>query len=235
MYLESYHGEHSVIFGDKHTWKDWHLIPAYPPVIPPPKVRTNYVDIPGTNGSLDVSEMLTGYPMFENRTGSMQFVFLSAEFGSSRDMYTEMLNTLHGRNVKVILTDEPEYFYEGRVSVKEYSVARDHSEFSFDYTFAPYKIQTHASPGYKDLDVDGERVIKINIGTSLMRVVPTISVTANEDMTAVLERPGKAPVTVTLVHNASLRYPGLTIGPGGGKLTVTGTGVISLDIRGGSL
>lgn len=234
MYLESYHGEHSVIFGDKHSWKDWHLIPSAPPVVPPPKLRTSYVDIPGTNGSVDISEILTGYPMFENRTGSMSFLFLT-EFGSSREMYQQILNTVHGRRMKVILTDEPEYYYEGRVTVKEYSISSQYSGFSFDYTFAPYKIQTHVSPGYKDIVIDGEKVIKINVGNSPMRVTPLVTVDGAENLTAVLERPGKPAATITLLANTTMRYPGLTVGPGGGTLTVTGNGTITMDIRGGSL
>ena len=109
MYLIKYNGEHSVIFGDKHSWRDWHLIPSSPPVIPPPKPKTNYLDIPGTSGSLDISEILTGVPTYENRSGSMGFIFLT-EFGSSRRMYETIMNAVHGRRLKVILTDDPEYY-----------------------------------------------------------------------------------------------------------------------------
>lgn len=234
MYIQYYQGEHSVIFGDKHTWKDWHLIPTTPPVIPPPKVRSSYVDIPGTNGSLDISEILTGYPTYERRTGSMSFIYLP-EFGASAKRYEDILNAIHGRNLKVILTDDPEYFYEGRVTVKEFQYSKEYSGFSFEYSFDPYKKQTHASPGYQNLTVDGERVVPIHVGTSPMRYTPTVSVLTGTDLTGVYERPGRDPITITFPANSSRRYPGLTVGPGGGTLTVTGTGTISLDIRGGSL
>ena len=34
-----YTGEHAIIFGNKHSWEDWHLYPAKRYVIPPPKKR----------------------------------------------------------------------------------------------------------------------------------------------------------------------------------------------------
>jgi hypothetical protein len=231
MDLSYYHGEHSVIFGDKHSWKDWHLIPSSPPVVPPPKLRENYVDIPGTNGSIDISEILTGFPTYDKRSGSMSFIYLP-EFGSSRKMYETIMNYIHGKRMKVILTDEPEYFYEGRITVKEYSIAAQYSGFSFDYIFDPYKLQTHVSPGYTNLTVNEERVIPLSIGTSPMRLTPMVTVDSN--MTAVYEQPGALPVSIQLFQG-SYRYPGLTIGPGGGTLTVQGNGTISLDVRGGSL
>lgn len=235
MYLVQYSGDHSVIFGEHHSWKDWHLIPSAPPVIPPPKPKVNYLEIPGTNGSLDISEILTGVPTYDNRTGSMGFIYLT-EFGSSRRMYETILNSVHGKRLKVILTDDPEYYYEGRVSVKEYSISAQYSGFSFDYTFDPFKLRVHESPGYSNLAVDGERVIYLNTGGSPMLVTPVVTVNAVNGLTGVLARPGKQDVTIHFPSGvSSARYPGLTIGEGGGVLTVTGTGTISLEIRGGSL
>ena len=59
---------HSITFGDKNTFDDWHLIPTSRPVIAPPPFRSHTEDIPGGFGSLDLSEALTGYPLNDNRT-----------------------------------------------------------------------------------------------------------------------------------------------------------------------
>ena len=64
---------HSITFGDRNTWDDWHLIPSTRPLFNPPDAKTHYVDIPGANGQLDLIESLTGYPLYENRTGSIEF------------------------------------------------------------------------------------------------------------------------------------------------------------------
>ena len=51
---------YGVTLGGKHTYRDWGLLPKTRPTIAPPKVRTNYVDVPGLDGALDLSEALTG-------------------------------------------------------------------------------------------------------------------------------------------------------------------------------
>lgn len=231
MILDFYHGEHSVIFGDKHSWNDWHLIPSTPPVVSPPNPRTNYIDIPGTYGKLDLSEILTGYPLYENRTGDFTFVYIP-DYGPSRRLYDEILNEVHGKRLKVILTDDPEYFYEGRITVKELSLSKEYSGFSFSYTFDPFKLQTHASPGYSNIAVNGTKDIDIVIGSGPMREVPGI--TASTTMTAVLTRASGTVSTATIVPQTH-RYPELYLGPGLNVLSLTGTGTVSLDVRKGSL
>ena len=73
MYVTEYNGEHSVVFGNKDSWKDWHLIPSSRPVFVMPEVKTNFVDIPGSDGGIDLSEVLSGYPVYKNRNGSFKF------------------------------------------------------------------------------------------------------------------------------------------------------------------
>ena len=64
---------HSITYGEKNTWDDWHLLPSTRPLFNPPPTKTKQVDIPGANGAIDLSESLTGYPVYENRTGSTEF------------------------------------------------------------------------------------------------------------------------------------------------------------------
>ena len=39
-----------VTFGDKHSYRDWGLIPKSRPVISPPAPKTNYISIPEADG-----------------------------------------------------------------------------------------------------------------------------------------------------------------------------------------
>ena len=41
-----------------NTWDDWHILAESRPVFAPPEPKTNYIDVPGGNGSLDLSELL---------------------------------------------------------------------------------------------------------------------------------------------------------------------------------
>lgn len=57
-----------------NTWNDWHLIPETRPFFGMPKKKTNYVDIPGGDSSLDLSNILTnGLNTYSNREGSWTF------------------------------------------------------------------------------------------------------------------------------------------------------------------
>lgn len=57
-----------------NTWNNWHLIPETRPFFGMPKKKTNYVDIPGGDSSLDLSNILTnGLNTYNNREGSWTF------------------------------------------------------------------------------------------------------------------------------------------------------------------
>ena len=49
-------------FGDRvlKSYDDFGLIQKSAPEVTPPAPKTNYVDVPGANGSIDLSEALTG-------------------------------------------------------------------------------------------------------------------------------------------------------------------------------
>src|SRR5690625_7190522 len=96
---------HSITFGDKNTWDDWHLIPSKRPSFNPPTVKSQYVDIPGGNGVLDLTESLTGYPLYNTRTGSWTF-YVENGFKPWDELYSEISNYLHGQKLRAILEDD---------------------------------------------------------------------------------------------------------------------------------
>ena len=70
---------YNVVFGDKHTLNDWHLLPIKRPVIEYPSLKAKQINLEGADGSIDLSEAVTGYPIFENRTGKLSFRVLDAK------------------------------------------------------------------------------------------------------------------------------------------------------------
>lgn len=149
---------HSVTFGDgtifphgnhdkkgfargANTWDDWHLIPAHRPEIVPPEVYTNYVDLPAVHGKLDLSEYLTGGPVYKNRSGSLEFYAVNG-YGHWAERYNQICNFLHGKKMKMILWDEPEYFYSGRFSVDGYKSdgSTNWSTVTIKYELDPFKF-----------------------------------------------------------------------------------------------
>ena len=68
---------HSINFGNKNTWDDWKIVPASRPVFKSPALKKKTIEIPGADGFIDLSESLTGYPVYSNREGSFEFVVMN--------------------------------------------------------------------------------------------------------------------------------------------------------------
>ena len=129
---------HSITFGDKNSWDDWHLAPTSRPVFNPPKPKYKTVDVPGGDGHLDMSELLTGYPVYENRTGSFEFIVMNG-YLEWYESYSNIMDYLHGKKLRAVLDDDREYFYEGRFSVNEWKSDKAYSLIVIDYNVSPYK------------------------------------------------------------------------------------------------
>ena len=61
---------------EKNTWDDWNLVPVNPPFVEPPKIVEKMIEVPGRNGLLDLSAVLTSDPSYGNRTGKWEFYIL---------------------------------------------------------------------------------------------------------------------------------------------------------------
>lgn len=130
---------------NRNTWEDWHLIPSSRPSFVLPAMKTNYVDIPGSNGSLDLSTVLTdGEPCYENREGTFEF-FTDPDFKPWPELYSEIANYLAGREFKVILEDDKEYYYRGRFMLDQWITDRARSRISIKYSVDPFKWRINTS------------------------------------------------------------------------------------------
>lgn len=142
---------HSIKFGSgstwKDTWEDWHLIPSPRPSVASPEVQEKMIEIPGRDGLLDATEFLTGSPRYLNRTGTWDFYVMHEYWNSWAETYTTIMAYLHGKKMQVILEDDPNYYYEGRLTVQPFSSQNDYSKISINYNLQPYK--THVSMGTK--------------------------------------------------------------------------------------
>lgn len=135
---------HSITIGDKNTWDDWHLVPTSRPKFNMPSIKSNYVDIPGSDGVLDLTTALTGRPTYGNRQGSFEFLVMN-DYGNWYDRYSTIANYLHGRTFQAVLNDDPMFYYEGRFSVNEWKSEKDWSRIVIDYNVGPYKLTTLAA------------------------------------------------------------------------------------------
>lgn len=121
----------------KNTWDDWFLIPTSRPVINPPPTKTQYVDLTGSNGQLDLTDSLSGFPVYGVSTGSWEFL-VDNDHRPWLDIYNEVKAFLHGKRKVMYWEEDPAYEYEGRFSVNEWKSEQHNSKITIDYTIDPY-------------------------------------------------------------------------------------------------
>ena len=134
-----YNGEHSIDFlvdDENHskvnTWTDWYLVPKTRPVVNPPGLKSNIVDIPGANGSVDLTTALNGYPLYSDRSGQFEFILDNKymnRYGplSWGTVYTNIMTYLHGQKVKM-WTRQSLGFGIPLISKPESSISSNHKK-----------------------------------------------------------------------------------------------------------
>lgn len=141
---------HSITIGAYNTWQNWRLIPTSRPVVSPPEVKTNFVEVPGADGVLDFTESLDEKIHYKAREGSWEFLVCheSIENYSWSVLWHEILNAIHGKRNQVILMDEwpiggtDNRFYVGRVWLNSFVSDPHHSKITFDYNLEPFRYLT---------------------------------------------------------------------------------------------
>ena len=143
----AYNGEHALLIQKfeedpmtgswDNTWDRWHIAPSSRPYVVPAEPKLDYVDVPGADGSLDFTEILSDV-RYSDRVGSWSFIVDHNQWNWP-ELYSSFMNEYQGHDLRIRLVDDPEYYYEGRISLKDYKQGSSWSSFEIDYHFGPYK------------------------------------------------------------------------------------------------
>ena len=127
-----------VIFNDKHTYRDWGLILRSRPMVSPPTPKMKIIQVPGSDRIIDLTETLTGQVHYEPRTIVFEFVS-----GAPRErldsLHSDILTYMHGKTVKIIMDDDPNWYYTGRVYVGDLEADKRTATLTMTATVEPYK------------------------------------------------------------------------------------------------
>lgn len=134
---------HSLIISGKNTYEEWEMVPTSRPVVNPPEVKTKYVELPGYDSSIDYTDAITGHVTYGMREGSWEFLLIPEDAWAM--VYSSLLNFLHGKKHKIILEDDPGYYYVGRLSIDEWNSEPHNSLVVINYQLEPYKYSIYAS------------------------------------------------------------------------------------------
>lgn len=166
-----------VRFGNYHSYDDFDLILTQKKIsTPSPKTET--INIPGGDGVLDLTDFF-GEVKYNNRELSFEFSTMvpQAEF---MDLFSRVQNALHGQKMNIILDDDSEWQYTGRITVSEWKAEKAIGKLTIDCDCEPYKIKHGDTVIFQTVDGTEKTVILPN-GTKT--VVPMIDITGNVNLT----------------------------------------------------
>lgn len=106
-----------------------------------PSLSTVTVDVPGRNGTLDLTERLYGVPsVYGNRTLSIEFQTTEKLSGRTRSaLYKTLVSAWHGKMAYLSVSDDTECCYYGRLSVGSFTLSGNLWEISVEADCKPYK------------------------------------------------------------------------------------------------
>lgn len=174
-------GERFFILDKYNTWYDWRLV-LTEKEISPPEPKTNYVNIDGMSGSLDLSEALTGEITYEDREIAVKFW---TDYGTRRDREKLIRNitaALHGKKIKIIEPDDESHYFYGRVTIKSVQNVIAYAEIDIEIKCEPWRYALNESE--RRVDVDGVNMVNTVIRNEGVKTLcPLIAITGNVELT----------------------------------------------------
>lgn len=207
-------------FGTYKSYDDLYLI-CTKKTIGSPTVKESTVEVEGGDGVLDYTEYF-GDVKYSSRQLRFEFESLVPQ-SQFPELYSAVLDALHGKKVQIVLDEDSDFYYVGRLSVSDFTNNRGIGSIKIDCDCDPYKYKKNATTVSKA--VSGS--LEITLPNLRKRVVPTI--TSSATMTFAFG--GR-----TIQHNAgTFIIPTLELVKGNNTVTVTGTGNVSFTYQEGRL
>jgi len=208
-------------FGTKWARADYSLTVA-PYAIPMPEPQTNFVEIPGRDGALDLSEAL-GTVRYTDRIIPLT-LYTRAPFDT---LISAFAADVHGQRINVIFDRDPTYYYDARVTVEDVERHAGYCELSLKCRAKPYKLE-HFETSITVLPTGSATLTLTN---TRMPVVPTITVSAEMTLAFTINEKDYSVTLPAGTHTV----PSLVLSEGDTEIGVTGTGSITFTYRKGAL
>lgn len=126
------------LINGKHTFYDWGLYVGNNAAVEPPTVRTNFIEVPGRNGNIDLTEALSGRPVYGNRVITLQLGGKKPK-ESQQQFVSKFVNAYHGQRVKIEFDRDRDWYYEGRATIGEIEISNTVVRMTMTIDADPYK------------------------------------------------------------------------------------------------
>lgn len=159
-------------FGGLHSNRDLGLIQQIVEV-QPAQPKLNIIDIPGADGSKDLSAYPSGRVVFADRELVWTFALYPGD--NWHDRQRKVSNALNGLSCHITLDDDPGYYYVGRLSVDSYNSDRTLRQITIRAVCRPFKLKQEVTTITAALTTTAKT---FDLSNDRKPVVPTITVTA---------------------------------------------------------
>lgn len=209
-----------VRFGELHSYDDFSLI-LTDKTIGKAEPKTSNVDIEGMDGSLDLTEYF-GDVKYKNRKLTFEFSTI-IPMNEFLNLYSNIQNKLNGKYLKIILDEDPDFYYIGRLNVNDWKSNKRIGKITIEADCEPYKYrinETVLSYVLKD-------TIDLYLDNLKKLVVPTI--TTDSEIQITFED------TCYSLSPGTWEIDDIILKPGINKMAVIGTGNITIQYKEGGL
>lgn len=189
-----------------------------------PEVKRMTIDVEGADGTLDYTDFF-GEPKYTDVKHKFPFA-TQVPKGEFLSHYSQVKNALHGKKMRIILDDEPDFFYVGRIYVQPFSSDKTIGYITIEAECEPYKyklaktVVTRAIAG----------TVAITLTNARKRAVPEVTITTSTSLNI---QYGSG--LIWDLGPGSYTLPELELKEGANLVTVTGTGTISFTWQEGEL
>lgn len=207
-------------FGDLHTYDNFGLILSSQE-IGSPQTKVRKIDVEGADSALDVTDYFGG-AKYEDVTHRFDFTAVGTR-AQLLTLYAQVKAAVHGKRMRIVFDDDPEYYYMGRCFVSSLAPERCFAHIEIECECDPYKLKVLLTSVTQDISGSGS----VTLTNGRKRAVPTITASA----------------AFTLGYNGksfsreagTYTIPEIELVEGQNVVTVTGTGTISFTWREGAL
>ena len=208
-------------FGTKWAHTDYGLIVA-PYAIPMPEPQTNFVEIPGRDGALDLSEAF-GTVRYSDRVIKLT-LYTRAPFDT---LISAFAAEVHGRRMNVIFDRDPTFYYDARITIEDVERHWGYCELTLECRAKPYKLEQFETA----ITVLPTSNATVTLTNTRMPVVPTITVSAEMSLAFTISDKHYSVTLPAGTHTV----PSLVLSEGDTEIGITGTGSATFTYRKGAL
>jgi phage-related protein len=211
-----------ITFGKFHSYNDFNLILSGKE-IDSPTVKEKRLEIEGADSDLDLTEFF-GEPKYSNTRHKFNFttMFKGTEFLSA---FSAIKNAIHGKKMRVILDDDPSFYYVGRIFVTKFTDERNIGILQIEADCEPYKYKLEKTVISKA--INGTQAVSLT--NTRKRAVPEVVIDTAASLR--LEYQGN----IWDLGSGSFTLPELELVEGENIVTVTGTGTVTFTYQEGAL